>query len=499
MSGRDLPRRGAAGETYMKRVGVAVVFICLQSTLLSMARAQSAPTVPPSKIDVTPVHPQNELGSDVPLHVELLDANGRPAAAHRNFTAQVKVQQPSGQTATYSVTFSQGESVKEIAVPMNEAGVTKLTVSQTDQELIGGSNFVLVRPPKEQPKDNSKHKQATKKDHSKGPGARIYDFPARPRTRLIFAAYVPPQAVAGTPAATVGQLMLTVSGEDANGGTRADGTTCARVQIFYVAPEDLERDIEIWLSASNGNLDNNPIVIHKGSAVGAACWTSQYPIAAATLTAADPAGYTFTERPGGGDPHQVVHKFTDNITGIEFANAPKSITIVDSFGLIARFMGPNGPVRLSDQREVHFSADSPALNLNPLQTVVQPGGFDSSTILIPTYFGSSTVQVFTPGYPPVKSEITITFFGVLCAALFGGFLGGLAAWISSAGKLWVRIVTGLIVGLVGSWAYVIVGLPKVETPFLHNQLSVLFVALLVGFSGVKGLTFIASKFGLPSL
>ncbi|HEV2468775.1 MAG TPA: hypothetical protein VGS78_06245 [Candidatus Sulfotelmatobacter sp.] len=486
----------------MKKVAIVSVFIVSLAALFpGAARAQSAPTASPSRIDVTPVNLQNELGSDVPLHVQLLDANGRPAEAHRNFTAQVKVQQPSGQTATYSLNFAQGESTKEISVPMNEAGVAKLTVSQTDQELIGGSNFVLVRAPKEQVKEPGKPKQAAKKkDHSKGRGARMYDFPSRPRPRLIFAAFAPPQAAvpAGSPASPTAQLMLTVSGEDANGGTRADGTTCARVQIFYLAPADLDHDLEIWLSPSNGNLDNNPIVIHKGTAVGAACWTSQYPIAAATLTAADPAGYTFTERPGGGDPHQVVHKFTDNITGIEFANAPKSITIVDSFGLIARFVGPNGPVRLSDQREVHFSADSPVLSLNPLQTVVQPGGFDSSTILVPTYFGSSTVQVFTPGYPPAKSEIAITFFGVLCASLFGGFLGGLSAWISSAGKLWVRIVTGIIVGLVGSWAYVIVGLPKVETPLLHNQLSVLFVALLVGFSGVKGLSFIASKFGLPS-
>ncbi|MFZ0733172.1 MAG: hypothetical protein WAM79_12665 [Candidatus Sulfotelmatobacter sp.] len=482
----------------MKKVAVALVFVVFQLAALSRAEAQNGSTTPPSKIDVAPVNLQNPLGADVPLQVQLLDANGRPAAAHRNFTAEVKVQQPSGQTATYSVNFTQGESAKQITVPLNEAGVAKLTVTQTDQELIGGSNFVLVRPPKEQTKGNGKPANAAKKkDHSKGSGARIYDLPAHSRARLIFAAFSQPLAPAGTPAAA-GELMLTVSGEDANGGTRADGTTCARVQIFYVAPEDLEHDVEIWLSPSNGNLDNNPIVIHKGTAVGGACWTSQYPIAAATLTVADAPGYTFTERPGGGDPHQVVHKFTDDITGIEFANAPKSITIVDSFDLIARFVGPNGPVRLSDQRELHFSADSAVLNLKPLQTVVQAGGFDSSTILIPTYFGSSTVQVFTPGYPPFKSEITITFLGVLCASLLGGFLGGLAAWISSAGKLWVRIVTGLMVGLVGSWAYVIVGLPKLETPFLHNQLSVFFVALLVGFSGVKGLSVIASKFGLPS-
>jgi hypothetical protein len=94
--------------------------------------------------------------------------------------------------------------------------------------------------------------------------------------------------------------------------------------------------------------------------------------------------------------------------------------------------------------------------------------------------------------------IRITWIGVLCLSLLGGFLGGLLAWINSNGKLVVRIITGLIVGLVASWAYVVVGLPKLETSFLHNQLSVFFVALLVGLSGVKGATFISSKFNLPS-
>ena len=467
--------------------------------------AQSAAPAP-TKIDVAPLRTQNPLGENVPVQVQLLDANGRPVSAQRNFNAEVQVDQPSGQTSTYSVNFAPGESAKQIAIPIGEAGVAKLTVRQQEQQLIGGSNFVLVRPPRAEAAGQghqqvqAKKKVAKKPLPDKGPGARLQGKPLWQvgQVHLILAAYFPPQGPTTPPAPATGQLMLTVSGEDANGGTRADGKTCAHVQVFYLPADDPPRDIQIWMSQSNGDLDNQFVVIHKGSASGAACWTSESPIAAATLSVSDPPGYTFAPRPGGGDPRQVTHKFTDDIVGIEFANAPQSISIVDNFNLVAQFKGRKGPVRLSDKREVHFSADTPLLNLTPLQAIVDVGGFDSSTLLVPTSFGRSTVQVFTPDYRPATAVIVITWIGVLIACLLGGSLGGFLAWINSQGKLWIRIVTGLIAGLVASWAYVIVGLPKVQTAFLHNRLSVFFVALIVGLTGVKGITTIATKFGLPT-
>ncbi len=107
------------------------------------------------------------------------------------------------------------------------------------------------------------------------------------------------------------------------------------------------------------------------------------------------------------------------------------------------------------------------------------------------------MQAFTPNYAPATSVITITVLGVLIASLLGGLIGGILSWINSQGNPVARIFTGLAVGLVASWAYVIVGLPKLESAFLHNQLSVFFVALIVGFSGVKGLSFVSSKLNFP--
>lgn len=489
------------------QVRSAVLLIASLAGTQVPAQSQDSVSVP-SKIDISPVSTQNRVGAAVPVQVQLQDRNGRPVASQGKVAAEVKVEQPSGQTKTYSVIFTPGESTKQIDIPIDEGGLAKLTVKQKHQELIGASNYVLVRPAKEQfrrklsePRVTPKPAKKPQQPGQQGPGAELRDFDrARPfRAKLIYAADPLPQ-VPAPEQASAAQLVLTVSGEDVYGGTRADGQTCARVQVFYMGSSDLQRNVQVWLSPSNGDVNPNPIVIQKGSTLGSACWTSKYPIPAAVLTASsNPPNFEFVSAADEGKPRQVTHKFTDNITGIEFVNPPTSITIVDSFTLATRFTGPNGPTSVSDKRELQFTTDSAVLKANPLQTFVDAGGFEASTTLTPTFFGKSTVQVSTPLYPPATLKITITWLGVLIASLLGGLLGGLVAWINSQGKLWMRIVVGVIVGLVASWAYVMVGLPKVETAFLHSRISVFFVALLVGVSGVKGLTFIATKLELPTL
>lgn len=91
----------------------------------------------------------------------------------------------------------------------------------------------------------------------------------------------------------------------------------------------------------------------------------------------------------------------------------------------------------------------------------------------------------------------VTYVSVLLLCILGGVLGGLLAYMNSQGRLWARIASGVIVGMVASWAYVFVGLPNVETAILHSRISVLFVSLLASFSGVKVLGVIsgALKFG----
>lgn len=480
---------------------LAVVRLVALWLIASPLLAQQSPTSVPAKIALAPVNLQNRMGEPVSVNLQLLDANGHPVSAIANVNAEVKVQSPSGQTESYPVTFAAGESTKQVPLSIPESGVAKLTVKQNEQRLIGGSAFVLVRPEgkshMEVPKTGAKKKPA-----GKGPSARVlrYSQPHLVYASLTFAE-PEPQGPASSDPPSGPQLQLAVSGEDVNGGTRADGQTCARVQVFYLGTDELQRDVQVWLSFSNGDIDNNPIVIRKGTAVGEACWRSQYPIPAASLqvAATSPANVAFVPTNPGADPKRVTHKFTDNIRGIAFRNPPASITIVDIFKLTAGFTGPDGqPVKVTDQRSIHFTTDSAVLQLSPLETIVEVGNFDSSTVLVPTFFGKSIVQASTPDYPIASQPITITWLGVLLVCLTGGLVGGLLAWINSQGKLWVRIVTGVIVGLVASWAYVVVGLPKVSSQFLHNELSVFFVSLLFAVGGVKGLATISSALNFPS-
>jgi hypothetical protein len=128
-----------------------VLLLLVLSVLPSMGQ-QEQTTVPsgPTKIDVAPVKRQNVVGSEVPVKLQLLDVYGKPVSAANSFNAEVKVQQPSGQTSMYSVYFAPGESSKELSVPIAESGLAKVTVKQKEEQLIGSSNFVLVRPAKQQ-------------------------------------------------------------------------------------------------------------------------------------------------------------------------------------------------------------------------------------------------------------------------------------------------------------------------------------------------------------
>jgi len=467
---------------------------CAQMSQQAQAAAQR-----PAKIDVTPLGSQNAIGQPVTVQIQLLDGSGKPIAASESVDAELNVKQPSGQTATTKVTFSPGESSKRVDVTIPEAGVAELKIRQSEGRLIGATNYVLVNPPTKSPakkagtqgtnKAVDKKKsapQATKPISRDLGGPRLQSA----RLKLVLADYI--FQIPAPPSASEPELMLKVSGEDAGGGVRADGKTCARVQVFYTGVDELVRDVQVWLQWSNGLIHPNPLIVQKNTRQGSACWTSQYPISAATVQIAA----TNPRVSLSGNPQQTF-KFSENIQGIGFANPPSSITVVDNYNLTAVFYDPQGhPVKLVDARDLLFDSSNGVILVNPQHSTVLSGRFDSSTVLIPTYFGRSKIEVSTDGYPPATHEISVTWVGALLGSLLGGLLGGWLAFINSGGKLSARIATGLIVGLLASWAYVLVGLPKVGTAILHNQLSVIFVSLMAGFSGVKVVSVISGRLNL---
>jgi len=456
---------------------------------LMRQQAQEA-SLRPAKVDILPVDQLNQTTRPVHVEVVLRSSIGQPVAVQEATTVEVTATQPSGHVVRQFVTFAPGESSKTAELSLTESGVTKLRARQENDALLESTNYVNVAPPPVQKRKRRSRKAAQSSRPHSGLRPR-FEF-ARPR--LLYAALYqePNQPTAFT--ATAGpQLMLKVSGENDATGVRADGIAFARVQIFYMADTPPATNIKVWVSPSNGDISANPIIISKNQLMGEAHWTSKFPIAAAKLTIVT----SNPKVPFAGSTEATV-TFGAPILGIGFLNPPSKISIVDSATVTAVFFDADGnPVRTGTRRDYRFVSNSPILRLQPDHASVDPGASDFSTVATPTFVGESQIEVVSPGYISKPQKVRVTGLVVLLLCVVGGVLGGLLAYINSQGKLWARIVTGVIVGAVASWAYVFVGLPNIQSMILHTQISVLFVSVLAAFAGVKTLSVItkALNFG----
>jgi len=473
------------------------LFLLLTSILVhgqSMREQAQAAMDRPLRIDVQAVATTNPADQTVPVQITLRDGNGQPASPQAPVTAEVQVTTSSGASATQSVTFNPGESTKQIHFDVPESGVTKLSVRSANKELLGSSTYVYVAQPQSATKAGPAKKSARKKPESPRGGTGWlrptgeFAFP-----RLSPAAYpVPPeqneaqQAAGERPADASAPLMLQISGVDNPDGIPADGRTPAHVQIFWTAPDPPTQAVQIWLTWTNGELAPNPIVIPPQQRTAEALWTSKFafPSAQLKVAATNPPRLKFQ----GDDAASL--KFGDPILSLDFAVPPDTISVVDRLNLTAMFFDQLGnPLRTTRKKSVQFLGGS-ILRFDPVKS---DGDFSFSTIVMPVYVGQSSLQVVSDGYHSPLRPIHVTWVSVLILCIVGGICGSVLSFLTSQGKLWIRILSGIIVGAVASWAYVFVGLPSVSAAILHSQLSVLFVSLLAAFSGVKVLGVITKK------
>jgi hypothetical protein len=477
------------------------LFLLLTSGLVhgqSMRGQAQAAMDRPLRIDVQAVATTNHADQNVPVQIMLRGGNGQSASPQAPVTAEVQVTTSSGTSATQSVTFNPGESTKQINFNVPESGVTKLSVHSANKELLGSSTYVYVG----QPQSPSKAMPATKSPLKKGespPGGTAWLRPTVESAlpRLSFAAYPIPPEQDGVPQTAEKRpaddasapLMLQISGVDSPDGIPADGRTPAHVQIFWTAPDLPTQAVQIWLTWTNGELAPNPIIISPQQRTAEALWTSKFALPSAELkvAATDPPRLKFQ----GSDAASV--KFGDPILSLDFAVPPDKISVVDSLNLTAMFFDQLGnPLRTTSKKSVQFLG-GPILRFDPVKS---DGDFSFSTIVTPVYVGQSSLQAVSDGYHSPLRPIQVTWISVLVLCIVGGICGGVLSFLTSQGKLWIRIVSGIIVGTVASWAYVFVGLPSVSAAILHSQLSVLFVSLLAAFSGVKVLGVITKKLNL---
>jgi len=160
--------------------------------------------------------------------------------------------------------------------------------------------------------------------------------------------------------------------------------------------------------------------------------------------------------------------------------------VLDSLALHARFYDLAGHfVRTSGTRQVMVSSSSRIARFKP-STGETNGYFE--TELIPAGWGSAEIEVATPGYPPFRRMVVITYLAALWVCVAGGLLGALGNVLTNRSQLqsW-HILASLIVGagaaLLGSWAYIIFALPYAPAGILHSRVAILCLSLLGGWIG----------------
>ncbi|HYL92838.1 MAG TPA: hypothetical protein VEW69_06745, partial [Alphaproteobacteria bacterium] len=431
-------------------------------------------------------------GSPAILRIELRNASNNVVSTTRDMGFVVTAKLPSGAEQELKVQIPANSSSAVATIKVTEAGLSKLEVRESSDRLISGSNYLLVSQPAQTQKPAPKKSKSAKAKAKKSTATRPQEF--WPGPRLVFATYSVPLPKAtffqgpAAPQSSPG-VMLTVSGEG-DGKVRADGISAARVSVFLLSPQN--QDVTVWLQVSHGKLASQPLMIRKGEVEAHVDWTSTVQVDEAKV-------WINTINPviPGKEAAVATVQFSDPIVAIVFANPPAKMSIVELATIAVRFINQNGtPVQAHVPVRYRFSADSPRVRLNPITDQTKPGDPDFSTSIIPAALGVINIEAAVPGYQPVRWTIEVTGLLLLVFCVLGGALGGLVNHFDMKQKgLIASLLTGIIVALPITWAYVWLGLPNINSAIFHNQLSAVMVAIIAGVSGATGLRKVSKRLG----
>ena len=440
----------------------------------------------PYRADVVPQAQGVKAGEAVRVRVLLLDANGKLTNALQATTLMLETDSPSHKTGSVKVEIPAGASSADVQLPSMEAGLTKLTVRQPDNQLVGSSNFVFVAAPGSARTDSGNPKKVKTSKPAPPHSGRLHrslEGVAHLETvSLTTFEFQPDDSGGGSgPSAAGPQIMLQVSGEN-DSNVRADAGTYERVDVYYMDAEPARRPIQVWLTWDHGHIEPNPIIIQPGERFGEAEWSSDWPAKGATVSIADvkPAIAVAGAR-------QKTINFVEPIFSVGFLDPPKTMTIVDEYSLHAHFFDRTGKlVRTADKRRVTVSASNPIFRFNP---ETQDTDWDFQTSLVPTGWGKAEITVATDNYPPFTTTVAVTYLGIMLVCVAGGILGSLADVLTNANaprgwRILARMMVGTLAALLACWAYVIVGLPNAPAGILHSRIAVGGVSLVAGWAGI---------------
>ncbi|HEV2386109.1 MAG TPA: hypothetical protein VGS20_02530 [Candidatus Acidoferrales bacterium] len=488
--------------TRASRVLYPLAFAWLAASLPARLNSQGRRSAPmaaqamraaarPMKLDIRPASRAARVGDRVSVEIVLLGADNQKASWNRESLIVVEATGPTGKRQQYKVEIRPGQSSVQFAMQASEAGLYKLRARDTNNTLMPGGNAVLVsRPPAAR-----QHARARRRSSSYAPAqeGRLLAVAARigepsPTTQAPGGGQGPAAPAGGAAAA---ELMVTnSSGKD---DILADGKDFARIQVYYVDPQGgpAPADIKIWMHWLHGNFAPQPMIIHRGDSSAEGHWTSLTAVADTLSIALSAPSY-----PVAGDRDLEV-SFVPAIYGIApAAPNPLKLSLVDCEPLTAQFFDQQGrTVQTSKSRSVTFISSNPRLNVDPGSVDVAPGHSAATIFLLPTWSGTSKLDVWTPGYDHQSIVVQVTMGLVLLLCLSGGVIGGIAAKETLKGTLVGRIFVGILGAIVLVWICVYAVLPRTHSIIAHNLVSVFVVGIVGGYGGTQVLDFAGKKLG----
>jgi hypothetical protein len=472
----------------------------------------------PFKVAVRPVGQGQKAGEPIDVSLQLQNGKSQPSAASKYTPIQIQLLGKSGQIIQSEKCGIQANSTDGTCTfQAPQAGIYTLKALPDDHRLLEGSSFLLVVPNNGGRASQPAPKVKEKPPPSAKPQARFNDgyhpeWLARYGGFLFNTAYQTGNAGGGAAAqpgdgtgGTVSsgcseplsrghaKVALLISEGSADGGAFRAVVESATITAFFQADDGgaAPRAIRVWLSPDHGSLDPPFLVIPTCSYSGETRLASKFPVVASVGYSVVPGIYPVDA------PSKLTARFLRPIVTVHIEpSGPQTLSLIDRVPFIAEFIDINGTVVPTDlERDLNFVSNSSAAGPGQETVTARMGDWSAGNVVLPFSTGKATISVTADGLQPAVHDVEVVGAAVYWCCLIGGLLGGLIAALNAGGFKLSRVVTGVVSGIVLTWAYVFGLVPRVDSAVAHNYLSVLVVSILGGYAGTKVFAFVFQRMG----
>ena len=454
------------------------------------------------KLDVEPDAASASIRSRVSLKVFIRNADNQPAIWDHPCTVSLEITFPSQKVERQNIVSPRGQNFGIATFVASEYGVAHLRVTESTNSLLPAGNTVFIvsqplRPARSITRRPTPH------------GASFQEFFSAPhaRPRLTLTSWssssstegyrLEPQeplatSAAAVPPATPQLLLVNSTGKDE---ILADGKDFARISVYYMAPngKGAPSDILLWMSWSNGTFNPQPMIIHRAefAAEGRLVSASAVEASISIVSSAPSVPVQGSSA--------IKISFAPPIYGFGPATSEPVVrmSLIDREPLVGCFFDDQGLcIQTDHKRHVNVSSTNPTLHVEPDSFDVSANDGSATFFLEPTWCGTASLEMWTPGHNKQRIAVEITIWLVVTLCLIGGMIGGIAARDALRGSVWWRIFIGNVGAIVLVWLCVFAVVPRTHSMIAHSLISVFVVGIVGGYAGTRVLDFAAKRLGV---